>query len=101
MIILYVLVFVLASYIYTSGYLLGYLLNKTSLLNLLFLSLKILLLYFLPLLGFLRAFKLLSPITLTILRLRLLLLTSTFTPSPFIYFSSISLANNILQYMVS
>src|SRR6266704_5891513 len=97
MTILHVLVFVLASHIYTLGYLLGHLPKKASLLNLLFLSLKILLLYFLPLLGLFKAFRLLSPITLTMLQLRLLLLASAFTPLPPIHLSSIFLANNILR----
>jgi hypothetical protein len=60
-------VFVLASHICTLGYLLKHLPNKASLLALLSLSLKILLLYFLLLLGFLKAFKYLPPITLTML----------------------------------
>jgi hypothetical protein len=50
-IVLYILVFVLASYIYILGYLLGPLPNKASLLVLLFLSLGVLLLCFLPLLS--------------------------------------------------
>ena len=62
--ILRVLVFVLASYIYTLGYLLGRLPSKASLLVLLFLSLGELLLYFLPLLGLLKALRFLSPIAL-------------------------------------
>ena len=95
------MVFVLASYIRTSGCLLEHLPNKASLLNLLSLSLKVLLLYFLPLLGLLKAFRLLSPIALTILRLGLLLPASAFVPSPPICLSSISLANNMLQWVVS
>ena len=59
--------FVLASYIYILGYLLRPLPNKASLLVLLFLSLKVLLLYFLPLLGIFKAFRYLPPIVLTIL----------------------------------
>jgi len=62
---LYIFVFILVSYIYTLGYLLGPLLSKSSLLDLLFLSLGVLLLYFLPLLGLLRALRLLPPIALT------------------------------------
>src|SRR6266568_1346346 len=97
MTILYVLVFVLASHIHTSGYLLGHLPSKASLLDLLFLSLKILLLYFLPLLGLLKALGLLSPMALTMLRLGLLLPASAFTPSTPIRLSSISLTNVVLQ----
>ena len=59
--------FILASYIYTLGYLLGHLLSKTSPLVLLFLFLKVLLLYFLPLLGPFRALRYLPPIVLTML----------------------------------
>jgi hypothetical protein len=58
---------ILTSYIYILGYLLEYLPSKASLLVLLFLFLKVLLLYFLPLLGFLRALEYLPPIELTIL----------------------------------
>jgi hypothetical protein len=49
--VLYILVFVLISYIYILSYLLGHLPSKASLLALLFLSLGVLLLYFLPLLS--------------------------------------------------
>ena len=66
-IVLYVLVFVLASYIYILGYLLGPLPNKANLLVLLFLSLEVLLLYFLPLLGLLRALGFLPSMALTML----------------------------------
>jgi hypothetical protein len=61
------LVFVLASHIRTLGYLLGHLPSKASLLALLSLSLKVLLLYFLLLLGLLRALRYLPPIALTML----------------------------------
>ena len=64
---------ILASYIYILGYLLEYLPSRASLLVLLFLFLKVLLLYFLPLLGLLRALKYLPPMALTILRLGFLL----------------------------
>src|SRR6266704_1768255 len=84
MIILHILVFVLASHICTLGYLLGYLPNKASLLDLLLLSLRVLPLYFLPLLGLFKAFRLLSPMAFTILQLKLLLFMSAFTP--FIFF---------------
>ena len=63
------LVFVLASHIRTSGYLLGHLPSKASLLALLSLSLGVLPLCFLPLLGLLGALGLLSPMALTMLRL--------------------------------
>src|SRR6266404_3827592 len=72
-IVLYVLVSVLASYIRILGYLLGCLPSRASLLVLLFLFLRVLLLYFLPLLGLLRALECLPPIILTILQLRFLL----------------------------
>src|SRR6202030_2705262 len=72
-IVLYILVSILASYIYILGYLLGYLSNRANLLILLFLFLRVLLLYFLPLLGLLKALRYLPPIILTILRLRFLL----------------------------
>src|SRR6266576_1534815 len=71
--VLCVLVSVLASHIRTLGYLLGYLPSKANLLVLLFLSLRVLLLYFLPLLGPLRALGYLPPMALTILRLGILL----------------------------
>ena len=61
------LVFILASYIYTLGYLLRHLPSKASLLDLLSLSLGVLLLCFLPLLGLLRALRFLLPMALTIL----------------------------------
>ena len=66
-IVLRILVSVLASYIYTLSYLLGYLPSRVNLLVLLFLSLKSLLLCFLPLLGSLKALRYLFPIMLTIL----------------------------------
>ena len=58
---------VLASHIYILDYLLGHLPSKVSLLILLFLFLRVLLLYFLPLLGLFKALKCLPPIVLTIL----------------------------------
>src|SRR5271169_6205789 len=82
--VLRVLVSVLASHIYTSGYLLGYLPSKANFLVLkanflvlLLLSLGVLLLYFLPLLGPLRALRYLPPIVLTMLQLGFLLPKST------------------------
>ena len=71
--VLYILVFILASYIYILGYLLKYPLNRASFLVLLFLCLKMLL-YFLSLLGLFKALKYLPPIVLTILQLKFLLL---------------------------
>ena len=59
--------FALASYIYILGYLLKPLPNKASLLVLLFPSLGVLLLYFLPLLGLFKALKYLPPMALTML----------------------------------
>jgi hypothetical protein len=87
---------VLASYIYTLGYLLGYLPSKASLLVLLFLSLGVLLLYFLPLLGPLRALRYLPPIALTMLRLGFLLPKSASVPLTPIYLSSVGLTSIIL-----
>jgi hypothetical protein len=84
---------VLAIYIYILGYLLEYLPNRANLLVLLFLFLRVLLLYFLPLLGLLKALRYLPPIVLTILQLRYLfpkLASISLTP---IHFSSISLAS--------
>ena len=95
--VLHVLVFVLASHIYTLGYLLRHLPNKASPLILLFLSLGVLLLYFLLLLGLLKALKLLSPIALTILWLRFLLPALASIPSTPICLSSVSLASIILR----
>jgi hypothetical protein len=65
--VLRALVSVLAIYIRILGYLLGHLPSRASLLVLLFLFLRVLLLYFLPLLGLLRALRYLPPIALTIL----------------------------------
>src|SRR6266567_651357 len=95
--VLYVLVFALASHIYTLGYLLGPLPSKASLLDLLFLSLKVLLLYFLPLLDLLRALRLLPPIVLTKLRLGLPLPTLASIPLTLIYLFSVSLASIVLR----
>src|SRR6266436_8282648 len=96
-IVLRVLVSILASYIRISGYLLGHLPSKASLLVLLFLSLRALLLYFLPLLGLLRAFRYLPPIVLTILQLRFLLPKLASIPLTPIYLSSVSLTSIILR----
>jgi len=67
--VLRVLVSVLASYIRTLGYLLGHPPSEANLLVLLFLSLKVLPLYFPPLLGPLGALGYLPPIVLPMLRL--------------------------------
>ena len=72
--VLYILVSILASHIYILGYQLRRLLSKASLLVLLFLFLRVLLLYFLPLLGLFKALECLPPIILTILQLRFFLL---------------------------
>jgi len=96
MTILHVLVFILASHICTLSYLLKYLPSKASLLVLLFLSLKMLLLCFLPLLGLFKAFELLSFMALTMLQLRFLLSALAFALLTFMCFSSIGLANIML-----
>jgi hypothetical protein len=96
-IVLYILVFILASYIYILNYLLGYLLSKANLLILLLLFLGVLLLYFLSLLGLLRALRFLPPIALTILWLRFLLPVLAFVLLTPIYLSSVGLASIILQ----
>jgi len=87
--VLYILVSVLASYICTLGYLLGHLPSKANLLVLLFLSLKVLLLYFLPLLGPLGALRYLPPIVLSMLWLRFPLPKSTSIPLTPICLSSV------------
>src|SRR6266568_2309893 len=92
----YTLVFVLASHIHTSGYLLGHLPSKASLLALLSLSLKVLPLYFLPLLGLLKALEFSPPTALTILWLRYLLSATASIPLPPIYLTNVYLANVVL-----
>jgi len=99
--LLHILVSVLASYIYILGYLLGRLPSRANLLVLLFLFLKVLLLYFPPLLGLLRALRYLPPIALIILRLRFLLLRLASVPLTSIYLSSVSLTSITLRLMVS
>src|SRR3984957_9618223 len=94
--VLYILVSVLASHIYILGYLLKYPPNRANPLVLLFLFLRVLLLYFLPLLGLLKALRYLPPIVLTILRLRFLLSKPAFIPLTPIYLSSIKLTSVIL-----
>ena len=84
---------ILASYIRILGYLLGYLPSRASLLVLLFLFLRVLLLYFLPLLGLLRALEYLPPMALTMLRLRFLLPKLASIPSTPIRLSSVGLAS--------
>jgi len=88
---------ILASYIRTLGYLLGHPPSKANLLVLLFLSLRVLLLYFLPLLGPLRALRYLSPIVLTILQLKILLPKLDSIPLTSIHLSSVGLTSIILQ----
>ena len=100
-IVLRVLVSILAIYIYILGYLLGYLPSRASLLVLLFLFLRVLLLYFLPLLGLLRALECLPPIAQTMLQLRFLLPQLASVPLTPIYLSNIGLASIILLQMVS
>ena len=99
--VLRVLVSILASYIRILGYLLGYLPSRASLLVLLLLFLRVLLLYFLPLLGLLRALEYLPPIALTMLRLKFLLPQSASIPLTPIHLSSVSPASIILLQMVS
>jgi len=88
---------ILASYIRILGYLLGHLPSRANLLVLLFLFLRVLLLYFLPLLGLLRALRYLPPIVLTILRLMFLLPKLVSIPLTPIHLSSISLTSIILR----
>jgi hypothetical protein len=97
MLVLRVLVFALASYIRTSGYLLGPLPSRASLLDLLFLSLEVLPLCFLPLLDLLGALRLLPPMALTKPQLGLPLPVLASAPSAPIYLSSVGLASIILR----
>ena len=99
--VLYILVSVLANYIYILGYLLKYLPNKASLLVLLFLFLRVLLLYFLFLLGFFRALKCLPPTALIMLQLKFLLFQLASILLTPICLSSVGPASIILQQMVS
>ena len=89
--------FVLANYIYTLGYLLKHPPSKANLLVLLFLSLRVLLLYFLPLLGPLGALRYLPRIALTMLRLRILLPKLDSIPLTPMRLSSVSLTSIILR----
>ena len=79
---------ILASYIYILNYLLGRLFSRANLLALLFLFLRVLLLYFPLLLGLFRALKYLPPIILIMLRLGFLLFGLAFIPLTPIYLSS-------------
>ena len=88
---------VLANHICILGYLLKYLPSVASLLVLLFLFLKVLLLYFLPLLGLFNALKCLPPIVLTMLWLGFLLPQSAFIPLTFIRLSSVGPASIVLR----
>ena len=88
---------ILASHIYILGYLLGYLPNRANLLVLLFLFLRVLLLYFPPLLGLLGALRCLPPIALTMLRLRFLLLKTAFIPLTPIRLSSVGPTSVVLR----
>jgi len=77
-------------------YLLRHLPSKANLLVLLFLFLRVLLLYFLPLLGLLKALKYLPPIGLTILRLGFFLPKLASIPLTPIRLSSVGLTSVIL-----
>src|SRR6266576_7286789 len=90
------LVFVLASHIRTSGYLLGHLPSEASLLDLLSLSLGVLPLCFLPLLGLLGALGFLPPTALTMLWLGYLLSATASAPSPPMCLASVYLASILL-----
>jgi len=92
---------VLASYIYILGCLLEYLPSRANLLVLLSLFLRVLLLYFLPLLGLFRALKCLPPMALTMLWLGFLLPKLASVPLTPIYLFSISPTSIILRKMVS
>src|SRR6266576_6443534 len=95
--VLYVLVSVLASHICTLGYPLGHPPSKANLLVLLFLSLRVLLLYFLPLLGPLGALRYLPPMALTMLWLGILLPELDSIPLTPIRLSSVSPTSIILR----
>jgi len=95
--VLRVLVSVLASYIYTLGYLLGHLPSEANFLVLLFLFLRVLLLYFLPLLGPFGALRYLPPMALPMLRLGFPLPKSTSVPLTSICLSSVGLTSIVLR----
>ena len=88
--------FILASHIYTLGYLLRHLLSKASLLDLLSPSLGVLLLYFLPLLGLLGALRFLPPTVLAMLWLGHLLSATASTPLSPMRLASVYLASVVL-----
>jgi hypothetical protein len=90
-------VFVLASYIYILGYLLGHLPSRANLLTLLLLFLGVLLSYFPPLLGLFGALRFLPPMVLTMLWLRFLLPVSASVLLTPICLSSVGLASIVLQ----
>jgi len=92
---------VLASYICILGCLLGYLPSRANFLVLLSLFLRVLLLYFLPLLGLLRALKYLPPMALTMLWLRFLLPKLASVPLTPIRLSSVGPTSIILRKIVS
>jgi len=95
--VLRVLVSVLASHIRTLGYPLGHLPSKANLLVLLFLFLRVLLLYFPPLLGPLGALRYLPPIALPMLWLGFPLPKSTSVPLTPIYLSSVGPTSIVLR----
>jgi len=95
--VLYILVSILASYIRILGYLLGHPPSRANLLVLLFLFLRVLLLYFLPLLGLFGALGCLPPIVLTMLRLGFLLPKTASIPLTPIRLSSISPTSVVLR----
>jgi len=95
--VLRILVSVLASHIRTLGYPLGHPPSEANLLVLLFLSLKVLPLYFLPLLGPLGALRYLPPMALPILRLGFPLPKSTSVPLTPIRLSSVGPTSIVLR----
>ena len=95
--VLYILVSVLASYIYILGYLIERLPSRANLLVLLFLFLRVLPLCFLPLLGLFGALGYLPPMALTILQLGFLLPRLASVPLTPIRLSSVGLTSIILR----
>ena len=96
-IVLYILVSVLANHFRSLGYLLKHLPSKVNFLDLLFLFLRVLLLYFIFLLDLFKAPRYLPPIILTMLRLRFLLPKLAFIFLISIRLSSVGLVNIILR----
>ena len=88
---------ILAIYIRILGYLLGYLLSKANLLVLLFLFLRVLPLYFLPLLGLFGGLEYLPPIVLIMLRLGFLLPQLASVPLTPMRLSSVGPASIVLR----